>query len=179
MPPYTYLKALHIIFMTCWFAGLFFIGRMFIYHIESQAQTSKEAKIALQNTFELAEKRVLYIIIWPALVLTTLFGLLLAHHINAFIQPWFHIKMTFIALLIYYTTWCHQTRKRLQRAPLPTPSIKFRLLNEVPALLLIAIVFTVYSKDIINTIYATIGLVSIPVLILLIKKWRQKEDSSK
>ena len=143
-----YLKAGHVITMVAWFAALFFLGRMYIYHKE--ALSAKPIKHAVVELCEGAEKRIIYIILVPSAILTTLIGFILAYQINAFSQGWFHIKLSFLLIFFYYNHVMIKLRKRFNNQS-KTPSVStLRLLNEVPFILLILIVLTVYLKNNLN-----------------------------
>ena len=92
---YNIIKSLHIIFMVCWFAGLFYIVRLFIYHVEARKKESEE-KLILQNQYKIMQKRLWYIITWPAMILTVVFGawmLILKPELLDF--GYMHVKLSF------------------------------------------------------------------------------------
>jgi protoporphyrinogen IX oxidase len=96
------VKALHIIFVVSWFAGLFYIVRLFIYHTESLQKPEEEGKI-LRNQFEIMERKLWYIITWPAMILTIIFGVWMLVLVPAYLaQPWMHLKLG--SLLFYWST---------------------------------------------------------------------------
>ena len=153
-----HIKALHVIFMVSWFAGLFFLGRMLIYI--KQAEKNQEPSIITHSTK--AARRVWYIITLPSLILTICFGSYLAYKLGAYREGWFHFKLLLVLLFIAYNIYCESLRRRFIHKK-PTPSIwKLRLLNEVPFLFLISIIFTVYLKNLFS------GLWSLLVLLLVI-----------
>ena len=93
---YNYIKSLHLIFVITWFAGLFYIPRIFIYHIEAQKKGEIEKEI-LSNQFKLMSKRLWYIITWPSAILATLFGLILLYiYPQLLLQEWMIIKLKLI-----------------------------------------------------------------------------------
>ena len=103
-PYYNYIKALHLIFVITWFAGLFYIPRLFIYHIEAHQKGSPEREILVKQ-MKLMAKRLWYIITWPSAILATFFALLLLYIIPSWLlQDWMHIKLFFVALLFFTTT---------------------------------------------------------------------------
>lgn len=137
------LKALHIIAVVVWFAGLFYIGRLFVYHREADEHPEQVATI-LKNQYTLMEKRLWYAITWPGAVFTLITGtaMLYWHGFPA----WVHAKITLVALLFGYHLWCGVLRKQLLSGSNQWSGKRFRLFNEVPSLLLIAIVFVVVMK---------------------------------
>ena len=96
---YPTIKALHIIFVVSWFAGLFYMVRLFIYHTETKDKSEEEARI-LGDQYKIMERKLWYIITTPAMVLTVLFGTWMLF-LNPYLlsQPWMHIKLTFNVLL--------------------------------------------------------------------------------
>jgi putative membrane protein len=141
---YLNLKALHIIGVVVWFAGLFYLGRLFVYHKEAEDRPEAERRVLLEQ-FEIMERRLYYAITWPGLCITVGFGL-------SVIGPWLtsgwmHAKLTFVVLLIAYHLGCGALRKQLAVGSCRWTSRHFRLFNEVPSLILLAIVFLVVLKD--------------------------------
>ncbi len=139
-----YLKALHIIGVVVWFAGLFYLGRLFVYHQEAQSKPEPECSI-LSAQFALMERRLWYVITWPGLCITVIFGSVLLHFWG--FPDWLYAKLGLVALLIGYHLWCGRLRAQLAEGTCTWNSRRFRLFNEVPSLLLIAIVFVVVLKD--------------------------------
>ena len=143
-----YAKAFHVIGMVAWFAAIFFLGRIYIYHIE--AIENKEQSII--HLCESAEKRLIKIILIPSAIITTIFGSLLIYYINAFNQGWFHLKFLFVIIFFIYNHFLIKLRKRfIINKNLPSAKI-LRLLNEVPFVILIIVVLLVYLKSTLNTL---------------------------
>src|SRR6476620_1735187 len=113
---YEYLKSLHLIFVVTWFAGLFYIVRLFVYQIEAAAMPSVERKI-LQRQYKIMTFRLWYIITWPSAILASIFGFLMLFCTtlgNAWLQmPWMHVKLAFVFLLFLYHGKCHQIYRNL------------------------------------------------------------------
>jgi putative membrane protein len=137
------MRALHIIFMVCWFAGLLYIGRLFVYYVEAK---SKDASPQVSRQLHIMMKRLFYIITWPSGILTTVIGLHLLMQTGALSYPWMHAKLGCVCLLWVYHIWCHRCVTLPQR--LPSSSRTLRIANEVPSVLLIAIVFFVSTRTI-------------------------------
>src|SRR5690606_3568886 len=111
---YLYLKALHIIFVVCWFAGLFYIVRLFVYYAEAQLKPEVEKEI-LSKQYQLMTNRLWFIITWPAAVLATIFGTwMLLENPGLLQMPWMHVKLFFIVLLWLYHFKCHQFVKQVK-----------------------------------------------------------------
>jgi protoporphyrinogen IX oxidase len=137
---YEWIKAGHIIFVIFWMAGLFMLPRFFVYHQES-AQGSAEAIAWVER-----ERRLLRIILTPAMILTWLLGLILAVQSNAFVQGWFLAKFLIVFLLSGYHGWMVAYAKRLARGDYALSGKSLRLLNEVPGIAAILIVILVVIK---------------------------------
>ncbi|RKR14645.1 putative membrane protein [Maribacter vaceletii] len=164
---YNYIKSLHLIFVITWFAGLFYIPRLFIYHIEAWQKPSPEKEI-LSKQLKLMTKRLWYIITWPSAVLCVLFAIWLLILIPSWLQqPWMHIKLAFVVLLILYHLKNHQIFKQLQRDEVKYTSKFMRIWNEGATLILFAIVFLVILKSTFNWIFGVVGIVVLGILLML------------
>lgn len=146
MLAYPYLKALHLVFVVSWFAGLLYIVRLYVYHVEAAARPDAERRV-LEAQFIIMERRLWYAITWPAMVLTALFGTALMILIHAYEQPWFHMKLALLILLFGYHLYCGKIRKDLAQGTCRLTSKQLRVWNEVSTLLLFAIVFTAVTKS--------------------------------
>ena len=97
-----YLKALHLIGVIVWFAGLFYLGRLFVYHCEADERPEPESRI-LKAQFELMEKRLYYGITWPGMCITILFGTAMLMEWG--LPIWIHTKIVLVVLLVLYHLW--------------------------------------------------------------------------
>ena len=134
-----WLKAFHIVFVVTWFAGLFYLPRLFIYHVETTDRVSIER-------FLIMEKR-LFVMMTIGATLAAVFGI--AMLINAPVMlklGWIHAKLTLVALLIGYHVWCYRLMLALRANTNTRSSRWLRLFNEVPSVLLIAIVLLAVVK---------------------------------
>lgn len=178
---YLHFKALHLIFVVTWFAGLFYIPRLFVYHIEAQDKTDLERDI-LSTQLKLMSKRLWLIIAWPSAVLATLFALILIVIMPSWLmQPWMWLKLAFVFGLILYHLKLHQMYKQQQKDIFKYTSNRMRIWNEGATLFLFAIVFLVILKNTIDWIYGLLGLFLLIGMLLmaikLYKKSRQKSSS--
>ena len=167
MEYYNYIKSLHLIFVITWFAGLFYIPRLFVYQIEAFYKPSPEKEI-LGKQLKLMAKRLWYIITWPSAILATLFAIwlmLLAPY--WFQHGWMHVKLLFVLLLFVYQYQTHVYFKQLQRGIVKKSSSFMRLWNEGATFILFAVVFLAILKNGINWIFGVIGLVVLGILIML------------
>ena len=181
---FDYIKALHIIFVVTWFAGLFYIVRLFIYFVEA-AKEEESAKAILQKQYKLMSKRLWYGITWPSAILTAFFATwLFSTNFSYYIsQPWMHIKLTFVVALYVYHFMCHRMFVQLINDKLTFSSFKLRIFNEIATVILFAIVFLVVLKNSISWIWGAIGIVLFGVLLMLAikayKKIREKNNTPK
>ncbi len=142
-----YIKALHIIFVVTWFAGLFYIVRLFVYHTEADKKPEPERSILIRH-FKKTEKPLWYGITWPSMIGTYLFGFWMAYETYGFDFPsWLLLKLAFVLGLTLYHLQCGLMFWNLQHDKLRYSSFGLRLWNEVATLFLVAIVFIVVLKD--------------------------------
>ena len=164
---YNYIKALHLIFVITWFAGLFYIPRLFIYHIEASKKTKQEADILVPQ-LKIMAKRLWYIITWPSAILCIIFAFWLLLLIPSWIaQSWMHIKLTFVVLLIAYHLKTHQIFLKLQKDKIVYTSMFMRIWNEGATLLLFAIVFLVILKDSFHWVFGLFGILGLGLILIL------------
>ena len=167
MAYYSYIKALHLIFVITWFAGLFYIPRLFVYQIEAYYKPSPDKEI-LGKQLKLMAKRLWFIITWPSAILATGFAIwLLILQPYWLQQPWMHVKLGFVALLIAYHLKTHQYYKQLQNDIVKKTSNFMRIWNEGATFILFAVVFLVILKSAINWVWGVVGILLLGVLIML------------
>lgn len=163
---YLYIKALHIIFIVTWFAGLFYIVRLFIYHTEALEKGDPE-KTILTNQFKLMSKRLWLGITWPSAIMTLIFGTTLIILQPEFLSmSYMHIKLSFVLLLYIYHFFCHRIYRKLQAGIKNYSSQQLRVWNEIASFLLVAIVFLIVVKNQLSWLWGTIGLIIFAVLLL-------------
>jgi protoporphyrinogen IX oxidase len=137
---YLWLKSAHLIFVIFWMAGLFMLPRFFVYHQESQIGSDEDAKWVER------ERRLIRIILNPAMIVVWVFGLLLAYNIGAFSQGWFHAKLLLVLALSGYHGWMIGYAKKLANGERILSDKKLRLLNEVPGIAAAVTVILVIVK---------------------------------
>jgi len=141
---YLWIKALHIIFMVTWFAGLFYLPRLFVYHAESQNDGTLDE--AGHQRFLIMQRK-LFIIMSIGMVLTYVFGFyLLGKNPGLMQMKWLSIKLTCVVLLTVYHFYCHKLHVDFREKRNKKSGRFFRLFNEVPALFLFVIVILVVVK---------------------------------
>ncbi len=176
---YNYIKALHLIFVVTWFAGLFYIPRLFIYHIEASLKPSPEKEI-LSHQLKLMTKRLWFIITWPSAVLCTLFAIWLLVIMPGWLeQGWMHIKLVFVLLLFAYHLKCHQIFKQLQRDEVKYTSRFMRIWNEGATLILFAVVFLAILKSTFSWVFGLVGILGLGIFLMLgIKLYKRIRDKN-
>lgn len=176
------VKALHIIFVVSWFAGLFYMVRLFIYHVEAQEKTEAEKRI-LSEQFVIMERKLWYIITTPAMIGTVLFGTWMIWINPSYLYaPWMQIKLGFVILLLVYHFICQYIYNQFKVGVFKWRSTQLRLWNELATLFLVAIVFLVVLKSTFNWITGTVGFFLFAVLLMiavqLYKRLRKKKESA-
>ncbi|WP_323755248.1 CopD family protein [Roseivirga sp.] len=162
-----YIKALHIIFIVTWFAGLFYIVRLFIYQVEASEKPEPDRSI-LGTQLKLMSNRLWFIITWPSAILTLFFGSWMIISNPAMLSlPFMQIKLSFVLLLYVYHFACHKLYKQLQNDIIKYTSIQLRIFNEIATIILISVVFLIVLKNELNWIKGTIGFVLVAVLLML------------
>ncbi|HQV36569.1 MAG TPA: CopD family protein [Flavobacterium sp.] len=174
MEYYNYIKSLHLIFVITWFAGLFYIVRLFVYHAEAKDKSEPEQSILIKQ-YQLMQYRLWYIITWPSAILASVFAFWLLLIMPQWLQQdWMIVKLGFVVLLYLYHWKCHQFFNQLQKNEVNNSSNFFRLWNEGATLILFAVVFLVILKSAINWIYGVIGIFVFSVFIMLGFKFYKK-----
>ena len=134
-----WLKALHVVFMVTWFAGLFYLPRLFVYHVQATDMISGERFVTME--------RRLFAIMTIGAVPTIAFGLAMIWRVPAYLDlDWMRIKLVLVALLIGYHIWCYRLMQQLAGGSGTRTHRWYRWFNEVPGVLLIAIVVLAIVK---------------------------------
>lgn len=176
---YNYLKALHLIFVITWFAGLFYIVRLFVYQIEASQKPSPEKEI-LGKQFKVMTHRLWYIITWPSMILAVLFGVwMLSQRTVLLTDTWMQVKLGFVLFLIVYHFICHKYFKQLQNDVVKHSSNFMRIFNEGATLVLFAVIFLVNFRYSMDWLYGTLGLIALALILMAgIKAYKRIRDKS-
>ena len=167
MEYYNYIKSLHLIFIITWFAGLFYIPRLFVYHIEAAAKAEPEKSI-LTTQLKLMTKRLWFIITWPSAILASLFAFWMLYLMPVWVeQDWMQVKLGFVVLLYAYHFKCHLIFKEMQNDVIKWTSNQMRLWNEGSTLILFSVIFLVIVRDAINWIYGVLGIFLLAAMLML------------
>lgn len=177
---YLVFKSLHIISVVTWFAGLFYMPRLFVYFAEAEAKSSTEKKI-LQDQFRIMQRRLWYGITWPSAIVVLIFGSALALQFWPMTDhPWLIIKLAFVVGLYAYQFFLHLIFKQQQNNNVSYSPMALRVINEISTIFLVAIVFLVVLKSVLSMTYAIFGLfilvASLLVAIKTYKKIRDRQD---
>lgn len=161
------LKSLHIIFVVTWFAGLFYMPRLFVYFAEAQEKSEPEKSI-LQNQFKIMQKRLWFGITWPSAIVVLIFGgSLLRNFWPISDHPWLVVKLFFVAGLYTYHIFLHRVFKQQQSGVIKFSPMSLRVINEISTIFLVAIVFLVIMRDVLSMFYGLLGLVGFIVILMI------------
>lgn len=166
MDHYLLAKALHVIGFVCWFAGLFYVVRLFIYIVEA-ADNDGEGHRMVEAQLKIMSRRLWFGITWPSLIATLGFGGWLLYQYQLYALPWVHIKLTLVGLLVIYHLWTHRIYKQLTLGTCQWTSKQLRLWNEVATLLLVAIVFVAVFKQGMDAVWGTVGFFGFAALLMI------------
>ena len=140
MDLYSWVKSIHVISIIAWMAGMLYLPRLFVYHVDAATGSEKS------ETFKVMERRLLKAIMTPAMVASWVFGLWAAYEIGAFKEGWFHAKLTLVILLSGAHGYLATCVKRFARDENSQTARFYRILNEIPTVLMIVIVILVIGK---------------------------------
>lgn len=182
-----YIKALHIIFIVTWFAGIFYIVRLFIYNTEANEKEGVEKEV-LQKQFSIMIKRLWLGITWPSAILTLVFGLWIAYlyvsatiptwkgfeHMFGMIPGWLWVKLGFVVGLYVYHFTLQKIYSDEMKGIFKYTSNQLRIWNEVATVFLIAIVMIVTVKSSLSWIWGVIGLLLFSAVLMIAIKIYKK-----
>jgi putative membrane protein len=174
---YLTAKAVHILGFISWFAGLFYLVRLFIYHAEAGAKSEPERSI-LQAQLQTMQARLWKIITLPAMVITFVAGITMV----VMIWPgerWLHYKFVWLALLVAYTFACGAILRRQRAGTSAWTSARLRVFNEVATLLMAAIVFLAVFRSSMSAVWGALGLLGLGIALMLgIRLYRRLRTGS-
>lgn len=176
---YLHFKALHIIFVVSWFAGLFYMPRLLVYHTEAQNK-AEAIKEALSTEFRKMEKLLWNAIMVPAMWLTLITGATMIYLTPGWLnQSWMHMKLTFVLGLVGYHFFTRKLILEIQKGQFRFSSMQLRLWNEVATIFLFSIVFLVVLKNSVDWIWGVLGLIAFAIIIMsavkIVKKIRENK----
>jgi len=182
---YQYLKALHIIFVVTWFAGMFYMPRLFIYNTEA-GEKDEVARTALRQQFSMMMKRLWFGITWPSAILTLIFGLTVMFKggwnniLFTTEARWLLVKLGFVLLLYVYHFSIHTIYKQQVVGVFKYSSQQLRVWNEIATIFLVAIVMLATVKQSISFVWGLVGLAGFVIVLMsairIYKIARQKNN---
>jgi protoporphyrinogen IX oxidase len=144
---YLWFKAFHIIGVVVWFAGLFYLVRLFVYHVEANEQP-EPARTILQQQYQIMETRLYKLITTPGMVLTVAMAVAMLIMAPEYLRdPWLHAKLGFVVLLIGYHHYCARLMKQMAKGEFKWSGQQLRWLNEAPTVFLVVIVLLAVFKN--------------------------------
>ena len=175
---YPYILATHIIFIVTWFAALFYIVRLFIYHSEAMLKPELERNILITQ-FRIMEKRLMHIIGTPSMILVIITGSILLSINAQFLQEgWMLFKLFFVVCVIIYHFYCLSIMKIAATDQFNISSQKLRMINELATVFLVAIVFLVELKNLLDMVWAICGIIVLMiVLFTAIKIYKKRRKN--
>lgn len=176
---YLYAKAIHIIFVICWMAGLFYMPRLFVYHTEAKQKSEIEYQV-LHKQFVIMENRLWWVITTPSMYLVLISALLMLYINPALLSTgWMQMKLGFVAALIAYHFTSQKIMYRLRDEKSNWTSMHLRMWNEVSTIILFAIVFLVILKSAIGWVFGVLGIFGLGILLMILVKLYKKYRKSK
>ncbi|WP_414530217.1 protoporphyrinogen oxidase HemJ [Nodularia chucula] len=179
---YSWFKAFHIIGIVVWFAGLFYLVRLFIYHAEAN-QEPEPAKTILKNQYQIMEKRLYNIITTPGMLVTVAMAIgLLSTEPEVLKQGWLHIKLLFVAILLGYHYYCGRLIKQLAADECRWNGQQLRALNEAPTVMLLVIVLLAVFKNNLPTditVWGVFGLIILMAVTIQLYAKKRRRDKEK
>lgn len=164
-----YWKALHIIFIVTWFAGMFYIVRLFIYQREAQYKSTTEREI-LTPQYQLMSRRLWYGITVPSAILTLILGPIVMWQMNYFqdfgLHTWLHVKILFVLGLYVYFLSLNRIFLQLQKDVYKKSAQFLRVWNELATIFLVVIVFLAVVKNTLSWIWGLIGLIGFIIILM-------------
>ena len=176
---YLYAKAVHIIFVICWMAGLFYMPRLFVYHTEAKMKSEAEYQV-LHKQFVVMESR-----LWRVITTPSMYIVIISAFVMLYLNPallgagWMQVKLCFVAGLVAYHFFSQRIMNQLKAGESSWTSTQLRLWNEVSTVILFAIVFLVVLKSAIGWVFGVIGLISLGILLMILVKLYKKYRKNK
>ena len=179
---YYWFKSFHLIGIVVWFAGLFYLVRLFVYHAEA-SQEPEPAQSILKNQYAIMEQRLYSIITTPGMIVTVVCAIgLISTEPEILKQPWLHIKLGIVLLLIGYHHYCKKIMKQLASGECQWTGQQFRALNEAPTIMLVLIVLLAVFKNSLPldiTTWVVFGLVVAMVASIQLYAKKRRQDKEK
>ena len=171
---YIAIKSIHIIAVISWFAALFYQVRIYIYHSEAVDKSEIE-KNAVQATLLKMARMLMFAISFPAAILTLLTGIEMIRQMDWIFETWLVVKLTLVSLLVWYQIYCLTYYKSMIAGKIPAKSATLRMINEVPTIVLVGVVFLVETKSVESGIRATLVILALLGTFFLLRIFKKKK----
>lgn len=177
---YYYILSLHIIFIVTWFAGMFYMVRLFIYNREAQDMENPQKDI-LQKQYNLMIRRLWFGITWPSAILTLIFGpWMFLMYVKGAVPSWLIVKLIFVVGLYFYHFSLQKIYRQQKKGIFKYSSTQLRIWNEVATLFLFAIVFLAVLKSSLNMLKGLAALVLLALILMTaIKIYKRSREKNK
>ncbi len=161
-----YVRALHIIFVVTWFAGLFYLPRLFVYAAEAHERNDEATPILLKQ-YQVMKRRLWYGITWPSAISTLIFGLWMLHTVQWHIAPWLWVKLSFVVGLYLYHLSLGRIYRMQSSGDYRYSGNQMRMWNEVATVFLFAIIFLVELRSAVDMLWGLAGLIGLVALLMI------------
>lgn len=177
---YLWFKSFHILGFVAWFAGLFYLPLLFIYHIES-AEREEPIRSAIKQEYNRIEKLLYRLIMMPAMIFTIAMAIgIVSTEPDVLTQTWLHVKLLFVLLLVGFHFYCGRLINQLERGTCSIDSLQMRRINEIPTILLGLVILLAIFKDSLPTNIVTLGtMLAISIFAVIIQLYARSRKSSK
>lgn len=173
---FQYIKSLHIIFVVTWFAGLFYLPRLMVYSAEANSLKDEHARNTLLKQYQIMKRRLLFGITWPSAIITFLLGMRML--VQYPLTNWLLLKLLFVLFLYFYMISLQIIFQQQEKGLFKYSGQQLRVWNEIPTVILFAIVFLVVLKNTTDFWWGLVGLlILIIVLILAIRLYKSFREN--
>jgi protoporphyrinogen IX oxidase len=177
---YLWFKSFHILGFVAWFAGLFYLPRLFIYHIEAE-EREEPIRSALKEEYNRIEKLLYKLIMMPAMIFTVVMAIgIVSTEPDVLKQNWLHVKLLFVLLLIGFHFYCGRLAKQLEMSNCSIDSLQMRRINEIPTVLLgLVILLAIFKNSLPASITLWGTIITILIFAIVIQLYARKRRSQK
>ena len=177
---YLWFKSFHILGFVAWFAGLFYLPRLFIYQIEAE-ERQEPVKSALKEEYSRIEKLLYKLIMTPAMIFTVAMGIgIISTEPDVLWQTWLHVKLFFVLLLVGFHFYCGWLMHQLEKGTCSINSLQMRRINEIPTIMLSLVILLAIFKDSLPTSIVAWGTaISVLIFAVIIQLYARKRHSLK
>lgn len=177
---YLWFKSFHIIGFVAWFAGLFYLPRLFIYHLEAE-ERQEPVRSALKGEYSRIEKLLYKLIMMPAMIFTIAMAVgIISTEPDVIRQTWLHVKLLLVLLLIGFHFYCGKLIDRLERETCSINSLRMRQINEIPTIVLgLVVLLAIFKNSLPTSITAWGTVIMVSIFALIIQLYARKRRLQK